>query len=557
MLVASSVPVTALLVACLAQARDHPDVAPGGGADAALALQFVAGLALVVGALRVEPAVAAALLAAATGLALHALPAPPDGALLFTLGLIGAGLAPAAVAHAALAYPGGRLTGSRDRVAVTIGYLVRVGLMGVLVAAVLDPRARGCFACPRNLLLIHGDPEAADWLGHWAPRAGAVVDLALAALVALRLARWPPAARSVAGPVSAAALAVLVLSAVTDLRAAGTLAPGATDRDLWLATVATLGLVALGLAWRPMRAGRVRAALGRLTVAATAGPDDLRTALAQACGDPDLSIVVPHPETGVPLTLDAAPAPPPRARTAVERQGRLVAWLDHDPDTAVLPEITRPAALTLERDALLASQRLQEAEVRASTARLVEAGDAERRRLERDLHDGAQQRLLALGLALERARAGAPPADSAALDDARERIAALRDDVRRIAHGIHSVTLAEGGLAEAVLALVQAAPGNVTVDALPDRRASAAAEAAVYRLVAACLPLGREAGARVAIHTADAELHAIIIIADATAGALTDALAHAGARIAALGGSLTVAGAEGQATANARVPAIP
>jgi signal transduction histidine kinase len=181
----------------------------------------------------------------------------------------------------------------------------------------------------------------------------------------------------------------------------------------------------------------------------------------------------------------------------------------------------------------------------------------ERRRIERDLHDGAQQRLLALGLALERARAGAPPADSAALDDARERIAALRDDVRRIAHGIHSVTLAEGGLAEAVLALVQAAPGNVTVDALPDRRASAAAEAAVYRLVAACLPLGREAGARVAIHTADAELHAIIIIADATAGALTDALAHAGARIAALGGSLTVAGAEGQATANARVPAIP
>jgi signal transduction histidine kinase len=133
----------------------------------------------------------------------------------------------------------------------------------------------------------------------------------------------------------------------------------------------------------------------------------------------------------------------------------------------------------------------------------------------------------------------------------------LRDDVRRIAHGIHSVTLAEGGLAEAVLALVQAAPGNVTVDALPDRRASAAAEAAVYRLVAACLPLGREAGVRVAIHTADAELHAIIIIADATAGALTDALAHAGARIAALGGSLTVAGAEGQATANARVPAIP
>jgi signal transduction histidine kinase len=552
--------VTALLVACLAQARDHPEVAPGGGADAVLALQLAAGLALVVGALRIEPGVAAALLAAAAALGLHALPTPPDRALLFTLGVAGAAMAPAAVAHAALAYPGGRLAGNRDRVVVTIGYMVRVGVMGLLVAAVLDPRAGGCFACPHNLLLVHGDPSAADWLARWAPRAGAVVALALAALVALRLGRRQAAARSVAGPVSAAALAVLALSAVTDLRAAGPFAPDATDRDLWLATVAALGLAALGLAWRPVRAARVRAALGRLTVAATAGSDDLRSALAQACGDPGLSIVVPHPETGVPLTLQGAPAPPPRARTAVERQGRLVAWLDHSPDTAVLPEITRPAALTLERDALLASQRLQEAEVRASTARLIEAGDAERRRLERDLHDGAQQRLLALGLALERARAGPSGragADGAALDDARERIGALRHDVRRIAHGIHSVTLAEGGLAEAVLALVQAAPGNVMVDALPDRRASPEAEAAVYRLVAASLAFGRETGVRFAIQTRDAELDATIRIACVDAAALTDALAHAGARIAALGGSLTVATVDGVATASAKLPAVP
>ncbi len=227
----------------------------------------------------------------------------------------------------------------------------------------------------------------------------------------------------------------------------------------------------------------VRAALGRLTVAASGGPEELRAALARACGDPTLTIVVPHPESGDPLTLDGHPAPPERARTAVERQGRLVAWLDHDPGVPVIPEIARPAALTLEREALLASQRLQEEEVRASTARLVEAGDAERRRLERDLHDGAQQRLLALGIAVERAPTGAA---------ARTRLRAMREDLRRIAHGIHSVPLAESGLAEAVLALVDAAGASVTVEVLPDRRASAAAEAALYRYVAD----GVAAGAR-------------------------------------------------------------
>jgi len=192
---------------------------------------------------------------------------------------------------------------------------------------------------------------------------------------------------------------------------------------------------------------------------------------------------------------------------------------------------------------------LQEAEVRASTARLVEAGDAERRRLERDLHDGAQQRLLALGLAIERARASAPPAQAGALDDARERIATLRHDVRRVAHGIHSVTLAEGGLGEAVLALVEAASGRVAVESLPERRIAPASEAAIYRLVAASLRLGRTT--RLAIAAGDGELRATIRVGGADESTLASALAHAGARIAALGGELAVSGG----TARARVPA--
>ena len=165
--------------------------------------------------------------------------------------------------------------------------------------------------------------------------------------------------------------------------------------------------------------------------------------------------------------------------------------------------------------------------MRASTARLVEAGDAERRRLERDLHDGAQQRLLALGIALERTPAAAA---------ARTRLRAMREDLRRIAHGIHSVPLAEGGLAEAVLALVDAAGAAVTVEVLPDRRASVAAEAALYRLVAD----GLAAGARCPAGDRGADG---ALTADPPGGVdadLTEALANAGARIAAVGGELTV-----------------
>jgi signal transduction histidine kinase len=533
--VALAAAVTALALACVRQAREHPELAPGGAGDAALALQLVAALALVAGAVhvarRAEPMLAAALLAAAAGLALHALPDPPDGAALFTLSLVGASLAPVAVAHAALLHPGGRLAAPLDRVAVALGYAVHLGLAGLAVAFVLEPVRAGCFACPDNLLLVHADQPAAEWLARWAPRAAAATEVVLAALVGVRWTRRGPAARSIAAPVSGAAIAGLALSSVGNLRAAAGLARDTLDRDLWLAIVAALGLVALGLGWRLVRAARVRAALGRLTVAASARPEDVRAALADACGDPGLSIAVPHPETGEPLALDGTPAPPARARTPVERRGRPVAWLDHDPSVPAITEIARPAALTLERAALRASARLQEEEVRASTARLVEAGDAERRRLERNLHDGAQQRLLALALALER---------TPGTEEAQVRVGAMRDDLRRLAHGIHSVTLAEGGLGEAVLALVQSADGRVAVEALPVGRASAAAEAAIYRLVAIVLRIAESV--RLAIEAREGHLRADVRVTGVDAATLADALANAGARIAALGGELSVSG---------------
>jgi signal transduction histidine kinase len=559
---ALAAPTAALVVVSVIQASSHSELAAGGSGPSALAVQLAAGLALVAAALdttrRGELALAGALLTAAAALGLHALPTPADGALLFTLAVIGAGLAPAAAAHAALLHPGGRTAGPLDRAAARSGYVVYLAVLGLLPALVFDPRRSGCFTCPDNLLLVHADPAVADWLGAWGPRIAAVAAVVLAALVLRRLVRRLAAARELAAPVSLAAAVVLALSAVTNLRAADELAADGTDRALWLLTAAALGLLALGIAWRPLRAARVRAALALLTVASPASAEDVRAVLARALGDPSVTIVLPDPETGLPLAPADRSAPAGRARTTVERRGRVVAWIEHRATldaASVLPAtLARAAGLTLERDALRAARRRQEHELCASTPRLIAAGDAERRRLERDLHDGAQQRLLALGVALARARLSAAPAEQEALAAAANKLAALSDHLRSVAHGIHSVTLAEGGLAEAVLALVDASGGGVTVDALPERRSSPEAEAAVYRLVATSLRHATPNGVRLAIRTPDGELRAAIEMPGATPGALADELTHAEARVAALGGSLTVNGENGGAVVRVHVP---
>ena len=558
-------PAAALAVVAVLQAHDEPELAPGGAGTAALAVQLAAALALAAAvvetARRRELPTAGGLLAALVGLALHALPEPPDSAAPFTLALAGASLPAFAAAHVALLHPGGRAGGTLDRVGAMAGYVVAVALAGVVPAVLFDPRESGCFGCPDNLLLVHGDPEAADWVTRWGARAAAVTAIALAVIIALRLVRRPPAARSLAVPVSGAAVAALALAAVEELRAAADLGGTATDEHLWVATAAAMLILAAGVFWRSLRTAWVRGALARLAVAAPGYADDVAGALGRALGDRDVAVLVPHPETRAPLTVDGTPAPTVapsgRTRTAVERRGAVVAWVEHRADLRATPDLAATAVgsagLALEREALRVAQRLQAAELRESAARLVSAGDAERRRLERDLHDGAQQRLLALGLGLARARSSSPGAAETP-SRAEARAASIGGELRQIAHGIHSVTLAEGGLAEAVLALVQDTADRVTVEALPDRRVSAAAEAAVYRLVAASLPLGRKTTVRVALDGRDGKLNVTIRVSGAAAGLVADALAHAGARVAALGGSLTVRDDGDGATARAHVP---
>ena len=154
--------------------------------------------------------------------------------------------------------------------------------------------------------------------------------------------------------------------------------------------------------------------------------------------------------------------------------------------------IRDPAGNVVSHMALFADiseRKRQEKELRASRARIVEAGDEARRQLERNLHDGAQQRLVALSLSLRLAQSKVstdPDAADAVLEGARAELAAALDDLRELARGIHPAVLTDRGLAAAVEALAARSPVPVEFET-PDEELPAPVEAAAYYVIAEAL----------------------------------------------------------------------
>jgi signal transduction histidine kinase len=181
--------------------------------------------------------------------------------------------------------------------------------------------------------------------------------------------------------------------------------------------------------------------------------------------------------------------------------------------------------------------------------RLVEAQDAERRRLERNLHDGAQQRLVSLALTLRLAREQLPEANGDGLElleRAGEELTLALQELRELARGIHPAVLTERGLGPALEGVVARAPFPVEVEALPDERLPEAIEAAVYYVVSeALVNVARYANAsRATLSVSPTDGHVIVEIsddgdggADATKGTGLRGLAD---RVEALDGRLEV-----------------
>jgi signal transduction histidine kinase len=250
-----------------------------------------------------------------------------------------------------------------------------------------------------------------------------------------------------------------------------------------------VGVVA-GIGWSRLR--RPRAA--ELVVDLQRDSSSMRERLARALDDPTLDVAYRLGDgryvdaSGRPLEL---PHGDGRAITTVTAGGEEIAALLHDPalldEPALVDSVRATAALVLENERLAAEVRAQLAEVRASRGRIVAAGDAERRRIERNLHDGAQQRLVTLSVALGLEASGADPETAQLLARAQDEVEQAIAELRDLARGIHPTLLRDEGLGAAVEALARRTPLPVTVRSTLRERLPDSVELAAYFVVAEAL----------------------------------------------------------------------
>ncbi|MDX6719234.1 MAG: hypothetical protein QOJ63_1488 [Solirubrobacteraceae bacterium] len=374
--------------------------------------------------------------------------------------------------------------------AVAVGRLLLYDPLG-------DP---ACFDyCAANPLLVGGGDHAVARGLDLADAALAVFATLAALGAAVTVALRTGAARRSLLPLVLPALALLGAWAVRVVALAAD--PGDDPQRgalvaSFVARAVAMAALAAGLLWAVSRARRGALALRRLGRAS----GSLEDALASATGDAMLRVAFPLTSGDGWIDGDGAPVAMParggdRAVSLITREDRPIAAVLHDAAgldaRALQEEVGAAARLAVDNERLRAEARAQLRELRLSRARIVEAGDAERRRLERDLHDGAQQRLVGVGLVLgmARARCSLPALDAADADLHR-----AIDDLRDVAHGIHPVELSDEGLAAALETLADRATVPVRLAALPEDRMAPAVETAAYVLVDESLRLATERG---------------------------------------------------------------
>jgi signal transduction histidine kinase len=412
--------------------------------------------------------------------------------LAFAIGLVLVPVGPAIVAHLLLSYPTGRIEGWPHRVIVAGGYVVTAGVLGLVGTSVFDPEPMGCVGCPSNLLLIHADPGLFDRINLIGIRLGAAWSILAIGAGAWRVISAKPGSRSSIALVAAGAIGFLAASAAYYLTSLAAGALGGSRRDLvvWAAQGACLILLAAATTGDLWRVRRARRNLTRLVVdLGGPAPGRLRDALAERLADPNLVIAYPIEDGRRYVDAEARevrlPPPGDRVMTSLRRGPSELAVLVHRPgildSRQLVDDLVASVQLGLENERLTAEDLAQLGDLRSSGSRIVAAGDAERRRIERDLHDGAQQRLVALLLSLRLIRTE-PGGSTPELDAAEQRLRQAIADLRRVAHGVYPVLLKEAGLLPALHALGEERP--VTVQAAPRRRYPDAIESSVYLVVA-------------------------------------------------------------------------
>jgi signal transduction histidine kinase len=488
--------------------------------------------------------------------------------ILFTVGQTAGNLFVATAIHLLLAFPSGRLEQTVDRVVVGTAYVTTT--VGALIPTLFfEPAAVGCADCPDNLLLIDSNPS---FFESWYDGIGVCGIVVLLSTLAVLVARWreaSPPLRRIVTPVFVAGGALMVGLAV--LLGIALFDSGETYTDtLFYATLIPFGLVPYLFLFSLVQARMLRGgAVGGLvaTIGETPGPGELRDALAVALNDPSLELAYwlerreEHVDArGRRIELPGADDEE-RSVYDVTLDGARVGAIIHDPtvleDPDLLDAVGAAAALALRREQLEHELRAKVQELEQSRARMIRFGMAERRRLERDLHDGAQQRLVSLALDLRLARemvSQNPPQAEKVLDGAADELGQALEELRELARGIHPALLSDRGLDPAVETLARRAAVPVEVEAQLGDRVPEPVELAAYFVVSEALTnvvkYANASQARVRVERVDGRV--VVEVADDGVGGAEprrgSGLRGLADRIAALGGNFEVDSAPGVGT---------
>jgi signal transduction histidine kinase len=423
-----------------------------------------------------------------------------DVPLLFTLGSVLGSVYLVVAIQLLFAFPDGNLHTRGERRIVAVGYLLTT--IGVLPAWFFsDPADFDCDDCPENVLLIESSKTTATVL---TTVVNVVAFVLIAAVLVTLVRRWRRASapqRRFLVPVYSAGVALMAALIVNVALQAGGLQSSSAQIAFFI------GLIPFGLVpWlflgtlaraKMIQGGAVGELIARL--GESPRPGELRDALAKALGDPSLELVYWLPEAERYVDAEGRPYELPeegssRAFTRVEREGARIGAIVYDASLRDAGDYVRAvgaaAALALANERLDAELRAKLEELRASRQRMLSIGLEERRRLERDLHDGAQQRLVSMALNLRLARSKLredPDAADRLLEGAGDELDAALAELRELARGIHPAVLTDRGLDTALATLVSRAPLPVELAAIPGERLPEAVELAAYFVVAEAL----------------------------------------------------------------------
>jgi signal transduction histidine kinase len=457
------------------------------------------------------------------------------------------------LAHLLLAFPTGRLASRRDVVLLAAFAAVLTGKSLVRLLLFVPPDGTGC-GCVGNRVTGYADPRWFDLEESLFPWVISALFAVVVARVVVRWARSSGPGRRILMPVLAMAVAVAAQIGYAQVIRQELAWAVLRSQDLFVLVVVVRSVAAYSVVVGLRRTGPARAAVASVVGELEADPSRLAGALRRALEDPSLELV--------PVVDGALPEPGPgRAVTVVRSDEGAVAALVHDEallqDPGLISAVTAAIRLTTDNERLRHElhQRLEDLE--ASRVRIIEAGDAERRRIERDLHDGTQQRLISIALQLRLALnrdPGEGPLDDA-VRTAVDELAGVVQEVRDLARGIHPAILTESGLAAAVESLVDRSPLEIGADLEIRREPSAAIASAAYFCVSEALTnIAKHAHSQHVVLSARTDAGSLTItvtddgVGGADAGDHGTGLSGMRDRVAAAGGSMTVGSPAGGGT---------